>query len=90
MLRDGVGLSQDKSMALKFLRQAAESNYGDAELLAQFLEQEGVKLPVKHQASAKKSSASTKKSGVSKKAPGSPTPRAVRVPPRNRAADNTI
>ena len=67
MLRDGVGLSQDKSMALKFLRQAAESNYGDAELLAQFLEQEGVKLPVKHQASAKKSSASTKKSGVSKK-----------------------
>ncbi|MDE6381829.1 MAG: hypothetical protein K2L57_03065, partial [Muribaculaceae bacterium] len=67
----------DKPMALKYFNQAAASGYADSELLAQFLVQEGVRLPVKKnvatvgknkKTSAKKSakSASSKRSGKTK------------------------
>ena len=54
MLRDGVGMPQDKSMALKYFNQAAASDYADANLLAQFLVQEGVKEPVRKSVASKR------------------------------------
>lgn len=60
MLRDGLGITQNKPMALKYFRQAAEANYADASLLAQLLVDEGVKMPEKSKVKRSVASVSTK------------------------------
>lgn len=45
LLRDGRGVNQDLPRALKYFKQAAASGYKDANVLADMLEEQGIKVP---------------------------------------------